>query len=217
MQDIQAQARVAFPELFNGGDIAANWQALVKINPAKAQQFLPVAQEYARYYKQAWQAHQAGQNEIRQQQALVDHINQHNDAADREIPELAAGGRVAAEFRQATADLLREYGVEKDINAAYARGEITAPIQKMIAEVVRGRQQAATRAGIEAKRARPIPPPVQRPGPRYDGPSIDESEIARTIQNLPNMSQRDALRAAANAQARLRAAHRPRNPNGTWM
>src|SRR5262249_47584428 len=90
----------------------------------------------------------------------------------------------------------------------------SAGTQNMIYEVAKAR---VDRAGLESKRVRAAPSPVQRPGIRHDGPSIDESEIARTIQNLPNMSQRDALRAAANAQARLRAAHRPRNPNGTWM
>jgi len=217
MRDIEAVARAQFPELHNGGDLATNLQALLKINPAKAQQLVPIIQQYAFYQNQAWQAHQAGQRETEQRQLLVDHINQQDNLAGEQIPELAQGGKVASEFRQATRDTIRELGIEKDLEAAYAAGQLTAPIQKAIAELVRARQQTALRASLNEKKWRPPPPPVVRPGPRYDGPSVDEAEIARTINDLPNMSQRNALRAAANVQARLRAANRPRNPNGTWM
>src|SRR5262249_37726567 len=114
MRDIQSQAQAQFPELLNG-DLAANLQLLAKTNPAKVQQLAPLIQQYAHYQNQAWQAHQAGQLETQQRNVLATFIEQNDAAAEREIPELAAGGQTAQAFKQAVQDTLREFGIEKDM------------------------------------------------------------------------------------------------------
>jgi len=74
------------------------------------------------------------------------------------------------------------------------------------------------RQGIEAKRARPVVSPVQRPGIRGEAPTVGEARVAQLSRALdsPNTSQRDQVRIAAQLLAAQRGGSRRSNGQG-WM
>src|SRR5262249_32273807 len=147
------------------------------------------------------------------------YVADQNNRAEAEIPELRAGGETAAAFKRAAVETMHSLGYDDAaIMRACEAGQVGLREQKLIAAATRERLAEQTRASLNQKKTRPVPPVAMRPGVAGVTPMADETEIARLNAALDRSgaSQREQLAVAA----RLLAAQRGRGQRGNgqgWM
>src|SRR5262249_39665208 len=200
---IDQTIRREFPDVRSMAD--AN--TLAKVNPQRATRLLQLAGMRGQVLQGAWNEYVAGQRGAEQAQSLANYVADQNERAEMKIPELAAGGKTAAAFKQAAIETMHSLGYDDAaITQAMNAGQIGLREQKLIAAATRERlaeqNDQATRDRLRSKRGRPQVPPVQRPGLRTDIPTATEIDVSRGLQALANA---DARGASPNIQARIAA------------